>query len=170
MKKLVLLPFFLIGCATYHNPIPDNYAGPKSIIESSITPLGASKANLFYLHKVNGKTVKNALSETRGASYGKGTYLVPQLAQTVVPSKEMVFSIVGTTEYASIIQSFTGKVYKIKGDINFSPKPGVEYVVKGVLGKEYCSVWIETKETRELVKSKIELHYDSKGKIIKEPI
>ena len=163
MKKIALIiPIgFLYGCATLHSPMPENYTGPISVISSSEKRHNTGKADLFYLQKVDGKRIENALISTRRATYGQGATLITSHPNIDVPSKEAVFTIVGRTEYAMPIQALASTVYEVKGDIVFSPKPNEKYVVKGVLGEDYSSVWLEKKETGEIVKQKIENHGDS---------
>ena len=71
--------------------------------------------------------------------------------------QEAVFEIVGRTGYAAPIQSFTNKVYEVKGDVTFTPQERTVYVVKGTLGESYSAVWIEEKETGNLIGEKIEV-------------
>ena len=122
--------------------------------------------NLFYLSKVNGKIIENTLGATRNATYGQGFYLTTKLLETNVPSEEAVFSIIGRTEHAAPIQAFTDEVYElaphivvqeVKGDITFKPEANKEYVVKGTLGESYSAVWIELKETGDVIQQKIEI-------------
>jgi hypothetical protein len=67
----------------------------------------------------------------------------------------------GTLEPPKPIQALTGTAYEVKGDVKFSPEPDMTYTVKGVLGEKYSAVWIESKETGELVETKIELNGNS---------
>ena len=162
MKILYMcLALLLSGCATTYSPVPDDYQGAVSKIESSEKRYSNSKADLFYLSKVNGKYIENSLGATRAATYGQGFLLTTTLLETDVPSQEATFSIVGRTEHAAPIQAFVDKVYEIKGDIKFVPQENKEYVVKGVLGESYSAVWIELKETAEVIKNKIEINGSS---------
>jgi len=161
MRILLLLFILLPGCATVYTPVPENYTGPVSIIESSEKRHSGSKVDLFYLEKVDGKSIKSSLSATRSATYGQRANLITRLIESKIPSKEVKFTIVGRTEHAMPIQALSDAVYELRGDINFTPKAGERYIVKGVLAKEYSSVWLEIKETGEVVKAKIENHGDS---------
>lgn len=162
MKKLIPLVLLLLsGCTTFHSPIPENYQGPISNIESSEKRLSGSKADLFYVSKVDGKSIYNSMNATRGATYGQGFTLTTQLVNTQVPSIESIFTLVGRTEYAAPIQALTGTVYEVKGNIKFTPKPGKTYIVKGELGEKYSAVWIELKENGEVVDKKIEMKGDA---------
>jgi len=163
VKKIAVLTFILFytGCATIHSPIPENYTGPISIISSTDKRHHSSKADMFYLQGIDGKVIKNAIGETRRASYGQGGKLTTVHPDIEVPSKEATFTIVGRTEYAMPIQALTNAVYEVKGDIVFSPISNEKYIVKGALGKEYSSVWLEVKGTGEVIKNKIEIQGNS---------
>lgn len=158
MKTLLAcLALFLTGCASTYSPVPENYQGEISIIGSSEKRHSSGKSDLFYLSKVNGKTIENTLGATRSATYGQGFYLTTKLLKTNVPSEEAVFSIIGRTEHAAPIQAFSDEVYEVKGDITFRPEANKEYVVKGILGGSYSAVWIELKETGDVIQQKIEI-------------
>lgn len=43
----------------------------------------------------------------------------------------------------------------MKGEVDFEPKEGKEYVVVGELGKSGSSVWIQEMETKEIVTTKV---------------
>ena len=144
-----------------HSPIPENYSGPISTITSSENRYGSSKVDLFYLEGIDGKTIENALGATRNASNGKGTVITTVHPNIEVPSKDATFTIVGRTTHGMPFQALLSDVYEVKGDIVFSPTPNETYIVKGVLGKEYSSVWLEIKQTGEVVNDKIEIHGDS---------
>ncbi len=153
----VLLVALLSGCTTTYQPVPENYQGDIATFESTEEQHSTSKSDLFYLAKVDGKQIYSTLSATRNATYGKGFYLKTQLIQTQVPAKQATFSIIGRTEHAAPIQAFTDEVYEVKGNVSFIPMPNKEYVVKGKLGPKYSAVWIEHKDTGEIVDKKIEI-------------
>jgi len=113
----------------------------------------SSKSDLFYLSKVKGKHIVNTRSATRGATYGQGFNLTTCLLKTQLPSQEATFSIIGRTEHAAPIQAFSGEVYEVQG----SPEVNKEDIVKGVLGESYSAIWIELKETGEVINAKIEI-------------
>lgn len=150
------------GCVSFYQPIPENYDGPVSTIKSSATHYSQSKADLFYLSKLNGNQLYSSMNATRDATYGHGFRLITKLVDIDVPSVSSVFSIVGRTEYAAPIQALTGTVYQVKGDVQFLPEPDVSYVVKGKLGEQNSSVWIENESTGEIVGEKVEIEGDAR--------
>ena len=152
------LALFLTGCVSTYSPVPENYQGEISKIDSSEKRHSSGKSDLFYLSKVNGKYINNTLSATRNATYGQGFNLTTKLVKTDVPSQEATFSIIGRTEHAAPVQAFADVVYEVKGDIFFKPEPNKEYIVKGILGESYSAVWIELKDTGEVIKTKVEIN------------
>ncbi|GGB55095.1 hypothetical protein [Shewanella inventionis] len=158
--KILFTCFALVltGCASTYSPVPENYQGEISKIDSSEKRHSNGKSDLFYLSKVNGKEIYNTLSATRNATYGQGFNLTTELLKTDVPSQEATFNIIGRTEHAAPMQAFADKVYEVKGNIVFKPEPNKEYIVKGILGESYSAVWIELKDTGEVIKNKIEVN------------
>ncbi|WP_052713012.1 hypothetical protein [Pseudoalteromonas rubra] len=161
MKQVWLLLSLLMlsGCATTYSPIPDNYNGPKSTIGSTEKRHSTSKADMFFLYKVNGKLIDNSLGASRSATYGQGFALTTSHVTTAVPSSEPItLTLVGRTVYAAPVQTLSGTVYEITGDLTFTPTPDVRYVVKGTLDADYSAVWVEETETGKIIKSKIETY------------
>lgn len=162
MKKLLTcLVLLLSGCASTYLPVPENYQGEISYISSSEKRHSNGKSDLFYLNKVNGKKIADTRSATRNATAGQGFYLTTKLVKTDVPSQQAVDSIIGRTEHAAPIQAFSDEVYEVKGDITFKPEANQEYIVKRVLEESYSAVWIELKETGEVIATKIEVNGSS---------
>jgi TPR repeat protein len=58
---------------------------------------------------------------------------------------------VSDTPVAEIARRQRGQFYFVEGVVDFSPKPGGEYVVRGVLAKGDSSVWIEDVVTKQPV-------------------
>ena len=56
---------------------------------------------------------------------------------------------------AAMISQAAGTFYSVEGTVEFSPQPGGQYLVKGELGKEASSVWIEDAYTGQLVTEKV---------------
>jgi len=159
--KTALIPFLsamllLAGCVTT-DLVPEDYTGPTAIIEDSTVRNTKSQVDFYYLSQVDGKSVENALGNSRMSSSGGGFNMsIAPVDRRVLP-QEAVFEIVGRTGYAAPIQSFTNKVYEVKGDVTFTPQERTVYVVKGTLGESYSAVWIEEKETGNLIGEKIEV-------------
>lgn len=158
MKILVLvLLFFLSGCVSLHSPYPEGYEGPSALIASSEKRIDGSTVQLFYLEKVNQKLIVNSMGTSRGATQGQGFSFSTQLIESAIPAIKSTFTIVGANAHAAPIQSLFSDNFLIRGDITFTPEAHTEYVVKGVLGAEYSAVWIENKESGEIIKNKVEI-------------
>ena len=48
-----------------------------------------------------------------------------------------------------------GRFYSVSGTVDFEPKPGGHYTVKGELRAEGSSVWLEDDATGEIVTPKV---------------
>jgi hypothetical protein len=140
---LILTTIFLHGCASFQPTIPEGYSGEIATIEDTAKSIDSGKADMFYLSHIDGKAIKNSRSESLGASYGQGNNLRTVLLKNRVPAEDHVFTIVGRTEFAMPIRALSSTVYKVKGDVAFSPVPNEAYIIKGVLSEERSAVWIE---------------------------
>ena len=151
----------LVGCATVAPSVPEGYTGPVATVKDSYTSLGTSTANLFYLNKLDGREIGDAMRETRMASYGHGAALTAVVPDRKVPAQEATFHIVGRTVHAAPIQSLTQAEYQVIGDVHFAPQPDRVYVVRGELDSTHSAVWIEDDQTHAVMGKKIEINGDA---------
>jgi len=155
-KSLVKIFFIVIivsGCTT--NPIPKDYKGPIAEIKDSFVVKSDSMAEFYYVTKINGNKIENSVIETLRANSGRGFQMDPVSIFRKVPAKELLVTIEAQTLYAAPILSLTNKTYKVSGDIVFTPKKNKYYIVKGVLGGDESAVWIEDKDTGEVVSERV---------------
>lgn len=76
---------------------------------------------------------------------------------TYVPAKSGVYTIVGNSRYFPPIFQLTNSIYRISGDIAFTPEPNKIYVVKGEMNEQHSVIWIEENDTGIIVGNKIEV-------------
>lgn len=165
MKKLIpiISLVFFSGCTTMYNPVPEGYTGPTANISDSFNVISSSKVEFFYVDAVDGQSIKDSRSASLIANHGRGFLMSPVLEQRAVPaSKPIQMKLVARTEYAAPILALTNPVYQVTGDLNFIPEPGKRYVVRGLLGEESSSVWLEEEVTRNIVGMKIEVKGSAK--------
>ena len=151
-RAAVAAALVLLGCAT--NPIPEGYTGPKATIRDSEASEGASKASFYYLSAVNGKTIDESLSETRQANRGRGFQMTPKIVEREVPAdRELQLTLDATVAYAAPILELinSGSMYRATQVIRFQPEPNGVYIVKGELGPDKSSVWLEDVNTKQRV-------------------
>ena len=144
--SVVCLILFLPGCATY-KPVSEGYSGPvANIIDTGQTEDG-TKARIFYVASIDGKTIENARSASRSSSYGTGMSLHMHTRERQVPIRPMRLKLVGTHVVAAPIHEFAsraiGTFFEVEGEIEFTPEAGATYLIKGDLQKQGSSVWIE---------------------------
>jgi hypothetical protein len=156
MLHWVVAAALAVGACTV-NPVPQGYTGPTARIVDSAWPHGASRADIFYLAKVNGQPIDESLTATAIANRGRGFYQKPVAIGRDVPASEANFTVVGRTRYAAPIIELTHTVYQVSGEIKFTPLADHSYVVKGMLKPDYSAVWIEDSATGELAGPKIEV-------------
>ena len=144
----------LAGCAT--NPIPEGYTGPLARVTDTVVRHDSKKSDFYYVSEVDGARIEESAWKTREANYGKGFFQQPYTVSREAPARAMEVTLRAHTQYAAPILELLNPVYEVSGKVTFVPKPGGEYVVKGVLGEGYAAVWIEDIATGDVVTEKIE--------------
>lgn len=161
MKKiistlLILIASLLVGCMTTSSSIPEDYTGPRAMIIDSFETHSPSKADFFGLVAIDGKGIDNCRRRTGIENYGNGLSMSPITVRRDVPAAKAQFKLEGRTDYAAPIQALSNPVYEVVGVIEFAPREGFDYVVKGTLSKEYSAIWIEELVSGNIVGEKIE--------------
>jgi hypothetical protein len=154
----ILAAALLSACTT--NPVPEGYTGPLAKIQDTFTQRSERAVDMFFVDKVNGKKVENALTATTSRNYGRGFAMEAVAYVRDVPAAAATFSLTGRTHYAAPILELTNPVYEVKGDVNFAPAANRTYIVRGELRADYAAVWLEDAETKAVIGSKIELKGD----------
>lgn len=155
--SIVVLVFALGGCATFAPPIPDDYRGPVATVSDSVKRYSTIKADFFYLKAIDGKRIEDSRSKTLDVNYGRGMHMKPVVLRRNIPARRCVVTIVGRTGYAAPILALTNTVYKVSGEVSFTPERDKTYIVNGELGKSYSAVWIEEADTKNPATEKIEV-------------
>src|ERR1700742_1858842 len=138
MRKLPLLaPAALALCAFQATPMPPGYAGPPAVISDSAHHAQGEAVNFFYVDKIDGEEVPNSLVATTRENHGRGFAMQPVVMSRHVPAASATFTIAGRTHYATPFQEIMNAVYKVSGDVTFTPVSGRAYEVKGTLGEDY---------------------------------
>lgn len=161
MQKLITLAAaltLLSGCATY-KPIPEGYSGPTATIADSYIREDSSKGQLFVLAAYDGHQIDNGISATRRATEGQGFHLSVQDALRRVPAKPFKAKLVATHVTGAPIHELysraRGTFFSVEGEIEFTPAPDGDYIVRGELKEDGSSVWIEDARTKQPVTAKI---------------
>lgn len=165
MKRLASLiaistAALMSGCATKppFSPFPENYAGSSATLTDTFVTHGVSCADFFYAEQYEGHNWDNARFKSLSASYGRGMYLTTVPVSRAIPAnKPTQILIVARTQYAAPILAMANTVYQVKGTIEFTPETGKQYLVTGQLGGPRAAVWVEDKDTHQLVGQKIEV-------------
>ncbi|TAK95626.1 MAG: hypothetical protein EPO09_07695 [Aquabacterium sp.] len=149
----------LSGCATKpFSPFPENYAGTSATLSDSFNIRGISEVEFFYAEQYEGNSWENARFKSLAVNHGRGIYMSPVTVSRGIPaSKPTKLLIVARTQYAAPILDLTNAVYQVKGTIEFTPETGKQYVVTGQLGGPRAAVWVEEKDTHQVVGQKIEV-------------
>lgn len=157
MKFISVLIFSILlsGCASLYQPVPEGYTGPTATISDSGITDNSAKAQMFVVSSIDGNFIANSLAATHGASYGQGPFLTTKIISRRVKAVPQRVKIVGTHITAApiiaLVSMAAGSYLSVEGVVEFDPAPGGSYIVKGKLGKEESSVWIEDANTNERV-------------------
>jgi len=80
-----------------------------------------------------------------------------------VPARPADFYIAGRTHCAAPIMEMVGTVRLVGGDVEFTPKAGGHYVLKGELQADHSAVWIEDVQTGARVSEKLRIEGSAKA-------
>jgi hypothetical protein len=159
-SRSLLLPgalvFALSGCATaLHNPLPAGYTGPTAHISDSVQPRSSSVANVYAVVEVDGRGIANTFGASARASQGQGFQLTTLTVDRYIPAaptklKLRAHPVTGAPVQTMAMQ-MAGTYFKVEGEVDFAPRPGARYVVRGELKKEGAAVWIEDLDTGQAV-------------------
>lgn len=148
MKRSILLAaaLMLMGCAS--NPLPDDYAGQTAVVKDShanyVEPDGMKPEHveLFAMTHVNGKLIKNGLSNTMAATMqSPNGMMIIVGAERKVPIGLLKIELVGQIYSSSLLKPASLKTQR---SLSFTPVAGETYVVRGRLAETGSDVWIET--------------------------
>lgn len=149
----------LTGCATLQPSVPDDYKGPTATLADSGFAEDGSKAQLFAVQEIDGRTINSAIIESRKASHGRGFALSAQFVTRKVPTVPLKLKLIGTHQTAAPIHELAsraaGTFFEVEGVVEFTPVADARYVVKGELKKDGSSVWIEDAATQQVVTEKV---------------
>jgi len=111
---------------------------------------GPSKAQIYFVDKVQGKEVDNALRATARANANRGLNMAPQeVERQVLADSEVAVALRGEVTFAAPILYLVnmGKAYKVAQLLQFRLKPNGVYRVVGRLAETGSAVWLEDEET-----------------------
>lgn len=149
LKALCLLVALgLTACATN---LEKTYEGPVARVADSADKTRDAgifvpgKANMFYLLEMDGERVPRTNFSATAARYsGGGIAFEPVQVDREVPARPLKVKLRGSTYHAAPIGAIFGKSHSVEGVVDFAPVPDGRYVVRGKLGANGSSIWIET--------------------------
>jgi hypothetical protein len=151
----VLFAVALTGCAT--NPIPEGYTGPRATTRDTGSSESSSRAVMFWVSEVDSKQIKTSPGETARANEGRGFSMSPVIISREVPANEpLTLKLIGSRIFAAPILDLTNPSYRVEGTVNFEPKEGKVYEVRGEVGEKYSGVWLVEAGTGEVVTGELE--------------
>lgn len=148
MKRSIpmAVALMLMGCAS--NPLPDDYAGQTALVKDSHANyveqdgMKVEHVELFAMMYVDGKLIKNGLSNTMAATMqSPNGMMIIMGGERRVPIKPLKVDLVGQVYSSSLLGPATRKTER---SVSFTPVAGGTYVVRGRLAESGSDVWIET--------------------------
>lgn len=158
LLALAITVLALTGCASFE-PVPAGYSGPTASVRDTGFSEDGTKAQIFALVEIDGNRTPNAFGASANASHGRGAALTTVFTARVVQAKPMKVTLRGSHTTGMPIHAMAsqlaGTFFSVEGTVDFAPKPGGRYVVKGELKKEKSAVWIEDEATGETATAKV---------------
>jgi hypothetical protein len=146
----------LSSCVKFHS-LPTDYSGPTAVIRGTASQKNVFKGEGFQVTKVDGKAVYGR--GTVATPVGGGPVLAVQEPEVRVMPQPVTLTLTGSTVYAAdgpaMVDGLIGGSRHVSGDLSFTPKPGGEYRVKGLLERGSESVWLVEEKTGKMVGHKI---------------
>jgi hypothetical protein len=147
IKQIVSMTLIasLTSCVSTYQ-LPDGYSGPTAVIKDSATKTGTTKAEAFKVTKIDGQYDGHSpMATPRG---GGMVVSLKESMRTVPAGKPITLTISGSNIYAAdgaaMADMLSGNAAKaVSGNVVLTPKPNAVYDVKGIVGKNSSSVWIE---------------------------
>lgn len=149
MKKLatILAALGASGCVSYYDPAP-RPEKPGSIVQAatlvdSSKREGGTRVQLFYVSKIDGKEIENALNATAKSNYGKGLVVHPVTPLRAVPANRMITLEICAQTYngAPILDLFRSDTKKCE-TLTRAFEANTTYYVIGEIHKKEATIEI----------------------------
>lgn len=155
---VALLTVAIAGCATPYS-VPKEYTGPTVELSDSVIRESPGVLRAYGATAFDGKSLFNAIGVSAQRSAGNTFGLLEASVTRQVEVKPVKVHL-QAQHMAAPIAGFAllaqGKFYYThRGVVDFSPKSGHKYQVKGSMDAEEIAVWIEDVETGERVTEKV---------------
>lgn len=155
----LLLVLALAGCATRYEPIPENYSGPRASIADTWSLDANERDQVFAVVQLDGKSIVNAVDNTRAASQGRGFQVIKRDAEREVPATHLKLKVIGThfssAPIAEIARRAAGTFQSVEGEVDLAAAEGGRYKVTGELSKLGSCVWIAEAASNKEVTTKV---------------
>lgn len=153
----------LAGCETVPEQVVQPPTGPRARLDETAKAHSASKADFFVVTEIDGKKVRNSMSETFSRNYGRGMVMTPYFLNQDLPAGQVVkVAVTARTLFAAPALAMINDVYQVKGVVEFTPQENGRYILRGELGPSWSAVWIEDRANDAVVGQKVEFKGNSK--------
>ena len=160
LLTLGLLALGLSACETTPSRLLQADAGSGAVVRDSISNVQPSSGDYFFVYRVDGYEVANALFETQTGNRvdpvlsAPSQLLDPTVVERTLQARRTRLTLVGASTYATRDRAIASPLYTIVADLDFAPEAGQTYVVKGALAAEQSTLWLENAATGAIVGGK----------------
>ncbi|GEM_PF-1132668 len=137
------LAVLVSGCASYVDPVPDDYTGETALINDTFEQPFAGRGYFFYLEEVDGQPVENAKYKTERHTFGQGRSLLGTGYIREVPAQPLTLKLTARRLESRPIAYGMTNYERSEGEVELTPQPGQFYLVRGIVTQEFAAVWVE---------------------------
>ena len=147
-----MLTLLLTACAhAPYQPAAPGSTEPTAAVADTVSWVSRGRAQVFIVQSVDGQRIANSMDAAQDASRNQGAALTAPKVERPLPIRAMQVTLEGrdfsAMPIAEIFGSLSGHYHSVEGVVAFTPVADHHYVVKGKLGKDASSIWIEDTDT-----------------------
>ncbi|MFN3302431.1 MAG: hypothetical protein ACK44A_01795 [Roseateles sp.] len=151
----------LAGCAgprsfaAFEPATPADYTGPTVNVADQVVAVDPQRLHVFEITQVDGRRLASSSTATQRGGQGSGMTVTPVALTNELAVRPARVRLQATTQYASPVVALSMPACRTVGDVDFTPKEGQRYAVRGRIAAQACEVWIEDLATGQPVTDKI---------------
>lgn len=156
-----LLAASLAGCATlphfdaFQPATPADYDGPTANVADAVQAVGPQRLHVFEITHVDGRRLASSSTATRRAGQGGSMTVTPVALTNELAVRPTRVRLQAATQYASPVVALSQPSCRTVGDVDFTPRAGARYAVRGRIDSGACEAWIEDLATGQPATAKV---------------
>ncbi len=156
-----LLTASLAGCANpphfdaFQPATPADYAGPTVNVADQAVQVSGQLLHVFEITHVDGRRLASSSTATRRAGQGGSMTVTPVALTNELAVRPTRVRLQAATQYASPVVALSQPTCRTVGDVDFTPRAGARYAVRGRIDNGACEAWIEDLATGQPATDKV---------------